>query len=1263
MRNSKFPAVVLLSLLVVPTIAKAQNLAAITGSVTDRSGGAIVGAGVKLVDTRIRATHEAKTGVDGTYRIVDIPPGPGYTLTVSKDGFQTFQIGSLYLPVASTATQDVRLEIGTIDQAMEVTAQGSVSLNTTDATIGNNFDMRAVEELPIELRDNPALLLQQQPGVTPTVDTADDPLQSREGAVTGARADQNNIIVDGIDAQNFDIGEPFSMVAAIPVDAIQEFRTDVANPIADIGRGSGATTVIVTKSGTNDWHGMAQEWNRTAATEANDFFNKLAGVPRTRLVRNQFGGNLGGPVKKDKLFFFFDYAGRRDAKQDAVLRIVPLDHVRRGEIGYINSNPGCSPNSRLNITPNCITIVPATGAHSVASLDPLGTGADQALLRFVNSRPYPNANDLTQGDGINTGGVRFNAPVPLSENIYLARIDYVLSSKHKLFARFNFNNETSADDLNNGSPITGVTAPIEFPGDPISQEKVSHDKAWVVGDTWTISPNTVNQFVYGESRNEVSFQHPYNPNGNIFQFNWMNNAFDPPYLRQSALSFLDPIVTFRDDVSTLRGTHTLQFGGVFKPIRTRDVQIDDFNFIGIGLGGPTTTLDPTLRPPDILSDPTIDPTGIATSEWDNLFMGMLGAWWQDVALFNYTRNGTALPNGSPHRVDYRYYEYETYFLDTWRVRKNLTFSYGLRYQYDSVPYETNGVEAIGNVDFATEFSTRVANGLKGVSGFDSAPLLSYGLAGKANRGAPSLYEGNKRNFSPRLAVAWNPSFTKGLLGNIVGERKTVFRLAAAVLDDHTALNSINFLQDQNSFLFGNQNGASFGGNTPRASLQTDPRFTGINDLPISPPPSAPPFVNPLTPFESRGVVNGLSQGATNYSMDRHFKTPYQLSYSAGLQRELPGNLQLELDYVGRFGRKLLALADASQIVDFKDPASGQTLIQAVTALETEARRGAAKPTTQPFFENQCGSGCTQTVYSGSTQTLQLGNLGGLVDALALNGQLPPGVGLPAQFQDNLYAMNKGWSSYNGLLVTLRKRFSHNLQGDFNYTFSHSLDDFSVIANNNGTSAGGTNGVVCDVRSLAVCRGNSEFDITHSISADAIYNLPIGRGKWIGRNVSRWVNQIIGGWEFSDLTSWHTGSPFNPLTGVETTSLLADSLGVFNGNRAALTTQIHQNPDGAVQLFAKQASALGAFRNPLGQQVGNRNILRGPHFSNWDMALVKNFNLLSEQYKLQFRAEAYNAFNHPNFALPIPSVNSPQFGVISTTAASPRAMQLALRFDF
>ena len=178
MRNSKFPAVVLLALLVVPTIAKAQNLAAITGSVTDRSGGAIVGAGVKLVDTRIRATHEAKTGADGTYRIVDIPPGPGYTLTVSKDGFQTFQIGSLYLPVASTATQDIRLEIGTIDQTMEVTAQGSVSLNTTDATIGNNFDMRAVEELPIELRDSPALLLQQQPGVTPTVDTADDPCRA-----------------------------------------------------------------------------------------------------------------------------------------------------------------------------------------------------------------------------------------------------------------------------------------------------------------------------------------------------------------------------------------------------------------------------------------------------------------------------------------------------------------------------------------------------------------------------------------------------------------------------------------------------------------------------------------------------------------------------------------------------------------------------------------------------------------------------------------------------------------------------------------------------------------------------------------------------------------------------------------------------------------------------------------------------------------------------------------------------------------------------
>ena len=273
----------------------------------------------------------------------------------------------------------------------------------------------------------------------------------------------------------------------------------------------------------------------------------------------------------------------------------------------------------------------------------------------------------------------------------------------------------------------------------------------------------------------------------------------------------------------------------------------------------------------------------------------------------------------------------------------------MRYQYDSVPYETNGLEAIGNVDLATEYTARVQNGLNGISG-NGGPLLTFGLAGKANPGAPSLYQGDKTNFSPRFAAAWNPSYREGLLGDVFGDHKTVLRAGASLIYDHTALNSINFIQDQNSFLFGNTAASFFAGATPEETLATNPRFTDINTPPDD--PAAPPFENPLTPFVSGGIGNGAAQAITNYGVDPHFKTPYAITYTAGVQRELRGGVQLEMSYYGRFGRRLFTIADASQIADFKDPASGQTLVQAVTALENYARQGVANPPSQPFFENQ-----------------------------------------------------------------------------------------------------------------------------------------------------------------------------------------------------------------------------------------------------------------------------------------------------------------------
>jgi hypothetical protein len=1276
---------------------RAQDVASITGTVTDKSGSAISDADVKLTDTRTGAVYESKTGSYGAYLFARVAPGPGYLLTVSKENFKTFSVSSLYLAVATTRTQDVVLELGSVSQKVEVSAEGSVSLNTTDTAIGNNFDMRAIESLPAEFRDNPAELLRLEPGVVSaqSPDGSADPSSSRDGSIAGARADQNNITVDGIDAEDFGTGAAFTQIASIPIDAIQEFNTLVADPTPENGRGSGAQTIITTKGGTNDWHGSAHEYNRTAATEANTFFNNKESIARPGLIRNQYGADLGGRIKKDKLFFFFDYEGRKDVSQASEERIVPLDFVRNGGLGYINSNPGCGPTSRIQSSPQCITVLTSP---QVAAFDPCShpnppgpctvsgqpggaavtPGVDQALLTFIDGR-FPHANDLSGGDGINTGGFRFNAPVPLTEHIYFTRVDYNLTSKQKLFTRFNFNN------------VDLINTPIQFPGDPLTGPENVRDKAWVIGHTWIFSARMVNQFVYGETRQEVAFPVPFNPAGTVYPLSWFPaTPLSSPFARQSTQVTINPLPTFRDDFTLLRGKHNLQFGGVWKPIRTRNHLVNDFDFINVGVGGAIQSLNPSLRPADILQDPN----GVANAAWDGYLLGFLGLINGDQSVFNYGKTGSVFGHGTGERRDYRYYDYEAYAQDSWKIRHDLTITYGVRYQYDSVPYETNGLEATAaNTDLSQQLAARAANGLAGIATPASTPLLTYTLSGKANGGsAPSLYGADKRNFSPRLAIAWNPSFRSGLLGDVFGDRKTVLRVGGGLIYDQTAVSAINFLQDQGSYLFGNVNAVTFGtGAGTTGAMASDPRFTAINSLPFT--LTAPTFQNPLTPFTSGSgstlQVFGGPSGTFNYTIDPHFHTPYSNIVSVGLQRELPAGFQLELDYYGRFGRRLFSLTDGGQVVNFIDPASKQGLIGAVAALEQAARQGvnpAAVPV-QPFFENQitgntglsCAAvngffgspftSCTALVYALNGLSLQQGNLDGVAFFLANQGLVAPNVGFPAQFTINAYVANKAWSSYNGLLASLRKRLTHNLQWDLNYVFSHSIDNGSLIANNNGNGFNAASIITCDAYNLSACRGNSEFDATHQITSTFVYDLPIGRGQFVGRNSNRWLDEAIGGWQVSGIVTWRTGLAFPVQSGVGTTSFAngADAGAIFSGDQHAIVSKIHTDSsnNGVIQFFADPTAALAAFSPVTGQQNGNRDIFRGAHFSNTDLGVAKNFPLYREKYKLVFRADAFNVFNHPNFAFPNSNINSPSFGQITALAGQEvsRVMQFSLRFQF
>lgn len=1260
--------------------ARAQDVASMTGVVTDATGAVVADAKVTLVNTNTSANYETTTNSVGAYTFSNIPPGPGYKVTVSRQGFATETVQNIYLAVSTSHTQNIRLEVGNVAETVEVTGTGStVSLDTTDTTVGGSVDMNMVHEMPIQVRDTPLALVAMQPGaVTLGEGSSDDPLGSRDGAVTGSRTDQGNVTLDGLDANDFATGQALIVNGNAPVDSIQEFHVETANPLSAEGRGSGVQINLVTKSGTNLWHGSAYEYNRNTDFEANTFFNNRTTpiTPRTQLIRNQFGADVGGPVKKDKLFFFFSYDGRRDRTQNSAERIVPLDSWRNGLIGYANKSGG---------TTYISNSVANSSGQTLKSLDPAGIGLDPALLTFMDGR-YPHANDLSAGDGINTGGFRFNGPSSFTENQYIGRVDYNLNSKMKVFAKFSILRTFQPDDVN-------FIAAIQFPGDPVTHEIVNQPWSFVVGHTWTPSNNVVNQFYFGEVRSILSFPTTFNPGGvndyNVFGNNGAGaGIIASPYSGQSSQARTVPIPVYRDDLTWTRGNHTWQFGGTFKPIRTDSNIVGDFNFVTMGLGGGLSSLPPAARPSDI------NPTA-ATTFWDPAYALALGHLGTVSTNFNNNHNLQVLPQGSPAIRTYRYYQTEVYAQDSWHARSDLTLTYGLRYQYYSVPYESSGFEAVPNVTFSPFLFSRIPLGLESDT---SQSIVNYNFGGKANHGAPSLYGADPGNVAPRLAFAYNPSDKGGFLGRLFGDRKTVLRGGGGIVYDSPVINAVNFIQDQVSYLFSNASATPSAGN-----LATDFRFGKFGTLP--PLNSPPPVTPPVAPFTAPGpggnlipFGTALGSAATNYAVDTNLKTPYSITYTLGIQRELPGNFLLEATYVGRLGRRLISQSDAGQVVNFVDPASKHTLAGDFATLSRQVRNPAFNgiATPEPFFENQMGGtaacqatggafgipaaaipNCSTFLAAFDSGQVARGDLGDVTQLLqflsnpvggfGLPAGLAPGVGLNGQFPTNVYITNQGTSSYNGLLLTLHKKLSHGVQFDVNYTYSHSIDNSSTPTNNvfGSGQTQGAGGVLCDATNPRVCRGNSDFDVTHLISGGGVFDLPVGRGRSFASNIPNWLNEAIGGWQVSGLAVWHTGFAYTTIAQAFPLSFVNNVPAVFNGDTAALKTNIHTDSAGRLQIFANPTAAISAFSGPLGLEAGSRNNLRGPHYSDFDLGLGKHFPI-KERLQMEFRADAFNAFNHANFGLPqfgATDITNPQvFGVITNTS-DPRSLQLALRLDF
>jgi hypothetical protein len=1250
--------------LLVPSL-RAQDVSSITGIVTDSTGAVVPGVNVMLANPATGFTYNAVTNEVGSYTIVHVPPGPGYKVTFSRDGFKPTVVIDVYLNVNSTRTQNAQLAIGGTSATVEVSAadQG-VTLDTTDSSIGNNYEVQMVNELPIQVRDSPFALFTIQPGVT------------NDGAVTGSRTDQNNVTLDGLDVNDMATGQFGAVVGNAPVDSVQELRAVTANPLASEGQGGGGQFTMVTKSGTNNWHGALFEYHRDTATEANNWFANNIGVPRAQLIRNQFGGNVGGPILKNKAFFFFEYNGRRDNQGVQVNTTVPMDSFRNGNISYINKNTDpatgapCGGSSRKDTTPTCISTIDSA---AVAQLDPQHVGFSQPLLAFITQR-YPHANDVTGGDGINTAGFFFNAPVLRTQNDYVARVDYTLNNSMKLWARGSVLSSRAGD-------ATNFDAPIQFPGDPETHLINDASYSYVIGHNWIIGANKSNAFYYGVTRSRLNFAVAYNPTGTVqwtaFGGNGSGGAIltDPYASAVNAQVRNYPIPVVRDDFSWVKGKHSFQFGGLFKFIKTYEDTYLNYDQPLLGLGGNMNALNASLRPSDIRTAGTI-----SSRTYDSAFALALGRLGQVTSTYAYNSAEQPVPQGTGAVRQYRYYELEGYFGDSWKATPDLTLTYGVRYSWYSVPYEVNGKQSVQDLTFNDYFDQRLQQSAAGASGDSTLPFISYNLGGKANHG-PGYYDSNLNNFAPRLAFAYNPGFA----------RNTVISGGFGVVFDHTVTNAVQYQQDQYSYLFQSSANLPFGTpGDPVASLQNDPRFTAVNAIPAA--PAAPVITHPFTPYvDSNGVPNGLAGGqAFNETIDRHLRTPYNLVMDFGVQHQFPRNYILKVDYAGRLGRRLLAQADANQLIDFPDKASGQMMSTAFGNITKEVRAGADTTNlpAEPWFENVVFPGLYQffvdangNPYPNNTSLLadsgalpfqplvSNGDFGDFIQALSAFGVINSNVGMASQFSENTYYTNKGFSNYQGLLATLHKNLSNGLQFDLNYTYSHSIDNVSLIAN---VPAFAGYGFVCDVVRPTECVGNSDFDQKHIITGNVLYNLPFGRGRTYGANMPFWANEILGGWDISALPSWHSGIAFSTVSSAFVAGYANNAPAILTGSWSNVAPNAHKTTDGSVNLFKDQDKALASFEGPIGFQIGTRNNLRGPNYVNFDLGVAKAFPIHGDNMKLKFRCDAFNAFNHPNFDLPVTAntdiTGGSNFGkltktVVSPSGASARVLQGALRFEF
>jgi hypothetical protein len=1188
-----------------------QSGTSLSGTVTDPTGAVIASAKLVLTNTATGVSQSTEADSGGRYNFPQAAPGP-YKLVATHQGFAEVVVNGITLQVATATTVNVTFEkIGSTSTVVSVEASGE-QVNTQDATIGNTIDELKIQELPSFAR-NVAALLQFEPGVT------------TNGQVNGGKSDQANVTLDGVDVNDQNGRAAFTSVLRVTLDSTQEFRTTTTNANADQGRSSGAQIALVTKSGTNTLHGSLYEYRRGTETAANTFFNNRVGVPNPALLINIFGGSAGGAIKKNKIFYFLNYEGRRDASANSPSTIptVPSDALRAGTLQYINTAG---------------QVVKLSGAQ-ITALDPLHIGASSATAALFQQ--YPHGNDNTLGDGYNFIGYRFTAPQHQDQNTYITRYDWNIDNagKHMVFVRGQLQN-----DSQQGLP--------QFAGQAPTSVMLVNAKGIAVGYVATLKSNLVNNVHYGFTRQAVENTGVLSGQYAIFR------NLTPIYPTTTGLTHKIPVQMVSDDLAWSKGAHDFRFGGVMRFVS--NTSINYANSYSNTSSNPSWLLGTgkDLQPADL--------SGGFRTNFTYAAAAVLGIQAQGTAHYNYLVDGTVLPAGAPVKFDFANNEFEWYAQDTWKVNREWTVTYGIRHSIMPPIHEVNGQQTSTDQSIGQWFYKRADLAAAGLPQ-SQAGLITY-IAGNAS-GARPLYPNHLTNFAPRLAVAYSPNPSGGLLKWLTGgPGKTSIRAGWGMFYD---LFGQPLAQTYSSSAFGLSNTLTNASSSLTSA--TAPRYTGFYTPPAALFPPAPKGGLPATYPDLFAITN---------SIDDTLKAPYTMNTDVSISREFGHGWFVQGSYVMRLSRRSLINRDLAQPTNLVDPKSGMTYYQAAQALAKMYNNGVNPVATanvpkiafwEDLWPGLAGNGLTATQqaykqfgagfspdYTSALQNIDIN----CSPSCSIYG---PGAIFNQQFSALSAWSSVGRGDYYSMQWTVRKRFSEGLTMDFNYTLGRSWDLASVAEN-----GGSFSGVIQNAFAPQQQWAPSNYDARHIFNFLAVYQLPVGKGRKYLSNANRLVDGVLGGWQLTPTIQWSSATPVSVGDGsnwatnweitANATQIAPVSTTVVKNGLSPVT-----GGSSAPNIFANPAQAFTAFTFTLPGDSGDRNNLRTPGPKAMNLGVSKEFKLFvlhDVQHKLQFRWETYNLTNTAvmsGVSLNIGSQST--FGKFTSQLGSPRQMQFALRYSF